>query len=846
MMPLEGRGTEKNLLMDSWVRAGKGTGAAVLIRGEPGIGKSRLIEAFKDQLAGQSFTLLECYCLAYDQHTAFAPISHLLRRVLGFESADSPKMRVSKLSSAMEGLGLAPDQTVPFLGPLVSLPAEAGYTPLDVTPIRARQITLETLTKCLLGTAKSSPVLFIVEDLHWMDPSSLELLGLIINQLESHPMLILLTGRPEFEPRWPGHETLPILSLPRLTQEQTASLATHVAHNRTLPAEVLNEVVKRTDGVPLFVEELTKTILESGFLESVNGSYELKGPLPPGAIPTTVQDSLMARLDRLGSSKALAQLGATIGRDFRHDVLLAVARRSEVEVERDLTRLIESDLLSREGEHPKVTYSFRHALIQEAAYRSLLKSTRVVYHERIAGVLFERFPEVAENQPELLAQHYSSAGSARQAVTYWQKAGLRSMERSANQEATGNFTAGLDLLPRLPEDESRRSLEVGLRVQLGLSITASSGYAVPQVGEAYQRARELCNLLGNTVEQYPALRNLCTFYTVRDDLKNAKELAEQCLRLGEETQRFNYLIEGYQALGYVLSYMGELKEGSDLLDRAVQEYLTRDGKRLTYVTAMDPAVASLCILALNRWMLGDPPEASRCNQEALDLADELKRPFDLAYAHCFAAMFHNLRCEFERAAHHAEVTIEISQRHGFVAWLSWAAMQRAIAKGRLGDGAEAIGQLTYTLAACQAVGAEISTSYFMGGLAEVYRKAGRVEDALDTVEKAIDHAERHGEHWYESVLYRMRGELLALGGTGKAGTAEADFMRAVEIARGQEAKLLELQGALRLHALCLEIDRPEPSRTTLKAVYESLTPDALDIPDLQEARALLTQSSSTT
>ncbi|WNM58617.1 adenylate/guanylate cyclase domain-containing protein [Candidatus Nitrospira allomarina] len=839
IVPLVGRDKEANFLWECWQRTCSGNGQVVLVRGEPGIGKSRLIEVLKCHLAGETFSLLECYCLAYDQHTAFAPLSHLLRRTIGFKREDSPQEKLSKLRKAMEGLGLVPEDAIPLLAPLVSLTPDVGYTPRNVTPLRARQLTLETLTTWLLRSTETAPVLFIVEDLHWIDPSSLELLDHLMNQQRLPRMLMLLTYRPEFQAKWPANEGLHSLDLTRLTQEQTVELATHVAHGRTLPDEVLQEMVKRTDGVPLFVEELTKTILESGFLKPVDGSYELSGPLPARAIPTTVQDSLMARLDRLGSAKTLAQLGATIGRDFRHDVLQSLVERSAMDMERDLARLIESNLVTRDGVPPLATYSFRHALIQETAYNSLLQSTRVRHHERIARVLVERFPEVAENQPELLAQHFSSAGCARQAATYWKKAGSRAMERLANKEATGHFTAGLDLLPQLPEDLLRISLELELRLQLGLSITASDGYAVPRVGEAYQRARELCFLLGNNAELYPVLRNLCSFYIVRDDLNNARELAEECLRLGQETHRDDYLIEGYTILGYVLTYMGDLEKGTALLDKAMKEYRSCNGKRLKYPTPQEPGVASLCLLALNRWMLGDYSEGSRCNQEAIELAEELNRPFDIAYAHCFAAMFHNLRCEFGSAGRHAEVTIDISQRHDFFAWLSWGTMQRAIAMGRQGGGKKAIDQLTDTLAAWQAGGGEIATSYFLGGLADVYRAAGRVEDALNTVEKAIDHAMRHDEHWYESVLYRMRGELLGLRGTSTAGGAEDDFSRAVEIARVQGAKLLELQAALRLHVLCLGKGRPEPSFAVLKAAFKSLPPDALDIPDLQEARALL-------
>ena len=775
ILPLVGRDNEAALLRKFWARSCSGSGQVLLVRGEAGIGKSRLVEVLKDHLVDEAYSLYECHCSAYGQHTAFAPLSQLLQRILGFKQEDSSQEKLSKLRSAMEDIGFVTDDTIPLLAPLVSLAPDVGYVPLDVTPLRARQLTLETLTTWLLRSSEASPVLFILEDLHWIDPSSLELLNYLMNQQGLPKILVLLTCRPEFQATWPTNASLYTLDLARLTQDQTIALATQVAHNKTLPAEVLQEVVKRTDGVPLFAEELTKTILESGFLNLVNGSYELCGPLPKD-IPNNVQDSLMARLDRLGSAKSLAQLAASIGRDFRHDVLQAVEERSVVKIERDLARLIEANLVTRDGFPPLATYSFRHALIQETAYNSLLKSTRMRHHERIAGVLVERFPEITENQPELLAQHYSSAGSVRQAATYWKKAGNLAMERSANKEATGHFMAGLEILPRLPEDLTRVSLELELRLQLGLSATASDGYAVPRVGEAYQRARDLCVLLGNTAELYPVLRGLSTFYTVRDDLKNAKELAEQCLRLGQETQRADYLIEGYTALGYALTFMGDLKGGTLLLGKAMQEYRSRSGKHLKYPTPQEPGVASLSIMAHNNWILGCPLEANQCIQEAIELAEELKTDPSILRMHglmppCSTISGVSSRLQLP----HAEVTIEISRRHDFFSWLNWGIMHRAIALGRQGKVEEAIVQLTATLAKCQALGAEICSSYFLGELAEVYRVAGRLEEALATARKAIDHAESHGERWYESALYRIRGELLSLGDTPKIGEAEFDF-----------------------------------------------------------------------
>ena len=843
---LVGREREMGLLTECWQRVQAGKGQLVLLSGEPGIGKSRLVEELKARLTGELSSVLESYCLAYQRSTAFAPLAHLLERTCGLTKGDSPQEKLAKLRTSLERVGLDGKEAVPLLAPLVTLAPEAGYTPLVLDPLRQRQLTLTTLTEWLTGMTKQGPVLVIVEDLHWADPSSLEWLGLVVSQLSTCRLMLLLTFRPDFRPPWPASDDAHSVVLTRLAQEQTAALATRVAHNRSLPDEVLREVVKRTDGVPLFVEEMTKMLLESGLLTLVNGSYELTGPLPAQAIPTTVQDSLMARLDRLGQAKTVAQIGATIGREFRHEVLRAVAGMDEAQLERDLSRIIEADLITRDGLPPQATYLFNHALIQDSAYQSLLKTTREQFHQRIAGVLVERFPEVAETQPEVLAQHFTAAGFARQAVGYWEKAGQRAAERAAHAEAIRHIRAGIELCPRIREDTARNSLEVRLQVLLGLSITASSGYAVPQVGEAYQRARELCDLLGNTADQYPVLRNLCTFYIVRDELNSAKEYAERCLRLGLETDRADYVIEGYNILGYALSYMGELKKGTEFLEKAVEEYHSRKGKRLTYGTAQDPAVASFCLLALNRWMLGDSTQAAQYKQKALELAEDLKQPFVLAYAHCYVAMYHNLLCEFSSAAHHAGVTLEISQRHGFLAWLSWGSLQLAIASGRMGGGGEAIAQLTQTLAMQEMAGAEIAMSYFLGGLAEVYRVAGRVEEALNIVEKAIHHADRHGERWYESALYRMRGELRALKEPGAPQAAEADFSRAIKMAQDQGAKLLELQGALRLYALCLDHGRPEPTPGTLQKACNSFAPDALDIPELQEARALLSRSHAAT
>ena len=449
-----------------------------------------------------------------------------------------------------------PKDVVPLLAPLLSIPWEADYPPLDLAPLRQRHLTLEALTSWLLWNTKQQPVLLVVEDLHWADPSTLELLGLVMSQQRRHRMMMFLSFRSEFSTLWPMHEGVHEMAFTRLSREQTIALACHVAQNRTLPAEVLEEVVKRTDGVPLFVEELTKMLLESGFLKRVNGSYELTGPLPPRDIPATVQDSLMARLDGLGSAKALAQLGATLGREFRHDVLQAVAQMGEAELRRDLARLVDADLLTRSGLPPRATYMFRHALIEDTAYQSLLKATRQQYHQRIAGVLVARFPEVAETQPELLARHFTAAGLNREAIGYWEKAGQMAMERSANLEAIHHFRKGLELLASLPETPERIQQELMLQLHLGLPLTAIKGYGAADVGDTFARARELCDLIGGAPQLAPVLYGLWAYYITRCEWKATQEMADQLLAMGQQQGDKDLLLEAHTAQGVTALWAG--------------------------------------------------------------------------------------------------------------------------------------------------------------------------------------------------------------------------------------------------------------------------------------------------
>jgi predicted ATPase len=445
-------------------------------------------------------------------------------------------------------------ETIPLLAPLLALPLpEDRYPPLTFTPERQRQKTLEVLLAMLLEPSAQGPVLFILEDLHWTDPSTLELLELLMDQIPTVSFCALLTCRPTFQPPWSSRSYATQVTLSRLSQLQVGQMAEHVAGGKRLPAEVLRQVVEKTDGVTLFVEEMTKAVLESGILQDVNGHYELTGAVSTLAIPATLHDSLMARLDRLVTAKAVAQYAAVLGRHFSYAVLQAVSQVDELTLQRELGRLVDAELLYQRGLPPQATYLFKHALIRDIAYESLLRSTRQGYHQRVATVLEAQFPETAATQPEILAQHCTEAGLNARAVQYWHQAGQQAIQRSAHVEAVAHLTKGLEVLQTLPDTTERTQQELDVQITLGQALTVTKGYAAPEVEHTYARARELCQQIGETPQLFPVLRGLWNFYLIRRELWTARELAEQLISLAQRAQDLMLLQQAPQRAGGCLS-----------------------------------------------------------------------------------------------------------------------------------------------------------------------------------------------------------------------------------------------------------------------------------------------------
>jgi predicted ATPase len=528
LTPLVGRDAEVALLRERWAQARDGLGQVVVLSGEAGIGKSRLVQVLHEHVAAEPHARLEWRCVPYAQQSPLYPVIAHLHRLLRWHPDNAPTEKLRTLEETLAASGLALPEMVPLFAALLSLPLPERYAPLTLTPERQKQKTLDALLTWLLAEAAQHPVLFIVEDLHWIDPSTLEFLTLFLDQGPTARLLTLLTCRPEFLPPWGFRAHLTPLTLNRLPRPQVPQMIARMSGGKALPPEVVEQIVTKTDGVPLFVEELTKMVLESGLLRAGEDHYELMEPLPPLAIPATLHDSLMARLDRLAAVKEVAQLGATIGRTFAYALLQAVSPWDEDTLQRGLQQLVQAEFLYQQGLPPQATYLFKHALIQDTAYQSLLRSTRQQYHQRIAQVLEARFPEICETQPELVAHHYTEAGLNAQAVGHWQRAGQRTVERSAYLEAIAHLTKGLEVLSTLPDTPERAQHELDFQLTLGPALMVTKGMTYPEVERVYTRARALCQQVQETQQLFPALWGLWRFYTGRGDLHRASAFRLSC------------------------------------------------------------------------------------------------------------------------------------------------------------------------------------------------------------------------------------------------------------------------------------------------------------------------------
>ena len=801
--PLVGREQDIGLLVERWAQVKEGIGQVVLLSGEAGIGKSRLVQVLTEQAAAEPQAwLTPCQCSPYHQHTALYPIIDLLERVaLRFEREESPQQKLRKLEGFLVQYGLPLAEAVPLFAALLSLPLIPDYAPLTVSPEQQKQQTLQALVTILLRIAAQQPVLFVMEDLHWVDPSTLEFLSLLVDQGPTARILALFTLRPDFSPPWTGRSHCTQVTVNRLSRLQIAEMIRRVAHGKALPPEVVAQIVAKTDGVPLFVEELTKMVLESGLLREGEERYELTGPLPPLAIPTTLHDSLMARLDRLATIKGLAQLGATLGREFSYDLLQAVSPWDEATLRQGLQQLVEAEFLYQRGLPPHATYLFKHALIQDAAYQSLLRSTRQRHHQHIAQVVEARFADLCEMQPELLAHHYTESGMLAQAVPYWQRAGQRAIERSANLEAVAHLGKGLEVLRTLPDTPERTQQELDLQTTLGPVLMATKGFAAPEVEAAYARARELCRQVGETPQLFPVLHGLWRVYNMRAEFQTARELGEQLLALAERVRDAALLLEAHRALGQTTFWLGETALSRAHMEQGMALYDVQQHRSHTLLYGQDPGVVCQSFAAWALWLLGYPDQAQQRIDEALARAQELAHAFSLVYALTCAAIVHGFRREGSAIQKWTEEVMALSHEQGFPFWVTWGMILRGWALVTQGEGAEGIAQMRQGLATYQATGGGVFRPAYLGLLAEAYGNLGQTDEGLSVLAEALAAVEHSEERWWEAELYRVKGVLLLRQAVPDEQEAEACLRQAFDVARHQQAKALELRAAMSLSRL---------------------------------------------
>jgi class 3 adenylate cyclase/tetratricopeptide (TPR) repeat protein len=843
--PLVGRRDEHQFLCSRWEMVKAGAGQVMSVSGEPGIGKSRLLQSLAGRLTGDEHLGIEFRCAPTFENSALHPIIENLHRMLRTDETASPEAQLQRLEAAFATHRYAEPDAVPLVAALLSLPQPTGHLPLAVSPERQRERTLDTLVGWVIDESERQPVRLTIEDLHWADPSTLEFIDRLIHRAGSARIYLLLTFRPEFVPTWAARSHVSHVSLARLNRDECQEMVERLTADKPLPVEVVRQIASKTDGVPLFVEELTKMVLEAPWLEERDGRYVVAASRPLLSIPTTLRDSLAARLDQLGPHRDVAQIGSCLGREFSYELIRALVPGDDGRLGRSLHALVDAELLHQHGDGVHARYTFKHAMVRDAAYESLLKSRRQQYHHAIATILTgERFAATEGAEPELVAHHYTAAGMRAEAIPHWLRAGQGAAGRAAHAEAIQHYRTALALVATLPAERTRLQLELGLQVSLATSLASTQGYAAPDVETTYARALELCRELGEGADVFPILRGLSEFYMVRNDQLRARELAEDCVRIATETDRPEHRIEADAVLGYALSYLGEFEPARRILERGLGVHQAHAAASLPFVAPQNPGISFLVILADVLFWLGYPDEALRRMREALALAETLQQPFDLTFVHIHSSLFHQMRREPVEAERYARIGREIAAANGFGLWVSCANLNLGIAEAALGRPDVAIPMLERELVVWAAAGAESTRTYYLAGLAGACHVGGRLADAQRAVDEGIAIAERpSSEHMYEALLYWLRGEIRLSQSADAHAEAAADFRRAIALAQRQRARSLELRATMALCRLLRRRGSREEARALLQPLYEWFT-EGFDTPDLRDARALLAKLSA--
>jgi class 3 adenylate cyclase/tetratricopeptide (TPR) repeat protein len=843
LTPLTGRDHEVSLLKERWEQAQEGMGQVVLLIGEPGLGKSRLVHTLKEHVLGQmtegevDAPVIEWRCSPHFQNTGLYPAIDFYERALGSGREEPPQARFDRLVRRLEAYDLARPEIVPLWASLLSLPTTERFPPLALSPTRQREETFRAMVEWLHVRAALRPVLFVVEDLHWVDASTLEFLGQFLAEGLHDRILTVLTFRPEFRTPWPAVAHQTSLALNRLTRCQVGDLMRRTAGG-TVPEAVVEQVYDRAGGVPLFVEEFTKLVQESAVLDPAGDGTPPAKILLGHEIPATLQDLVTARLDRMDDERELAQLAATLGREFSHELLAAVAGLDEERLRAQLAKLVRAEILYPKGRPPRCNYVFKHALLEDALYNSLVKVKRQQFHARVGEALEGRLRQTVETQPELLAHHFTEASLPAKAVAYWLRAGLRSREQSANAEAIGHLTKGLALLETLEKTPARDAQELEFLTALGPAYIAVRGYAAPEVGPILLRARDLCRQIGDEPRLFGIMLGLWEWRLVRGELQPCVNLAAEGLAFAERLNDPGILMEALFMPGVTMFYRGQFADARACYEKALAAYDDRDRTKFwTAYTGHDAGVTHRCYLALALWHLGYPDQARRLDGETRALARTIGHAFTLGHAVDFTAclyQFCRLGAEVLAAA---EEETAIGKEQGFQLWHALGTIHKGAGILLLGRPAEALPFLQKGLHSFRATGAELRVPYYLSMLANAYRQLARFDDALQTLNEGQAVAEKNDDRFQQAELHRLKGEVLLAQSSDQA-AAEECFRQAVEKAQRQQSKAWELRATISLTRLWQGQGRRREARAALATVFDTYT-EGLSTPDIIDATALL-------
>ena len=833
--PLVGRENETGLFNDRWEQASSGVGQVMLICAEAGVGKSRLLTTFRQQL-GDAAQIFQTRCSSYHQNSALHPISELLKRLAQLHSDDSDEEKLEKLEALLQRYDFPLDSVIPLFVDLVSIPLGPRYPVYEGTPERRKQKTIEALVELLLAAAESQPLLLTLEDLHWVDPTTLEFLTVLIEQIPVAPILLVATYRPEFVPPWRPHAGITQLMIGNLTPAQTAEVVAKIAGDRALPAEVVDHIVAKTGGVPLFTEELTKLILESDFLERSGEQYVLARPLESVTIPSTLQDSLMARLDKLGSAKEVAQLAAVIGREFSFQILAKIAPLDEQILREELTSLVHAELVRQRGFVPRARFTFQHALIQDAAYGSLLRSTRGQWHGRIADVMAKQFPEMAETDPALLAHHYSEAGQAISAIPYWEQAGLQAQEKSAQAEAISHFRRGLALAQTLDESEQRDALEFKFQIPLGVALLTTQGYAAADVGPVFERAQQLGQKLAGPAEQFFIHWGIWAWRVVREELQLCNQMAEQAQCMVAPLGDAGLQAEALFLPALTSFYLGDFETSRTCCEQGFQLLDEETAKLYARHTGQNVGVTMQCYWALSLWHLGFPDQALQRIGEAVEMGRAIKHPFSLAYALGHSGWLHHHCRMSDDVRRAADETVAVGKEQGFPFWVAEGLLHQGFSLQLQQQTEPALQTLQAGLDVFNMTGAKLSLCHFYAIFALALLQDGSIEEASKKIDDAVEASAANGNVFYLAEIHRIRGEIMRAD--NKLDEAETCFHQSLQVARSQQAKSWELRTNMSLCRLWQSQQRGSEARHALASVYDWFD-EGFQTPDLVDAKQLL-------